>query len=124
MTANVRIVTDRRDRALKVPNAALRFRPAGAGSDRATSSGATGQRTPRSGAPSVAGPGLRGVPGEVWVLGAGGRPRAAALRLGISDGTFTEVLEGDLREGERVIVGQTAPTQTTTPPAGGPRLRL
>src|SRR5262245_12261525 len=30
MTANVRIVVDSRDRALKVPNAALRFRPAGA----------------------------------------------------------------------------------------------
>ena len=31
MTANVRIVTDQRDNVLKVPNAALRFRPAGAG---------------------------------------------------------------------------------------------
>src|SRR6185503_11752542 len=29
MTANVRIVVDARDKALKVPNAALRFRPAG-----------------------------------------------------------------------------------------------
>ena len=29
MTANVRIVTDQRDNVLKVPNAALRFRPAG-----------------------------------------------------------------------------------------------
>jgi len=36
MTANVRIVTDTRDSALKVPNAALRFRPAGVAANDAT----------------------------------------------------------------------------------------
>ena len=41
MTANVRIVTDRREDALKVPNAALRFKPAG---------GDDGKSAPASGA--------------------------------------------------------------------------
>ena len=36
MTANVRIVTDTRDSVLKVPNAALRFRPAGVAANDAT----------------------------------------------------------------------------------------
>ena len=47
MTANVRIVTDRKEDALRVPNAALRFRPAGVEVD----------RTPRSGSGPGGGPG-------------------------------------------------------------------
>ena len=47
MTANVRIAVDQRDGALKVPNAALRFRPAGSGDasndERAAETAAPGQ---------------------------------------------------------------------------------
>jgi hypothetical protein len=49
-----------------------------------------------------------------------------AVTLGITDGSATEVLAGELREGQEVIVG----TVGATPPArpagggGGPRLRL
>lgn len=40
MTANVRVVVDSREQALKVPNAALRFRPAGAADAKSTSTAA------------------------------------------------------------------------------------
>jgi HlyD family secretion protein len=45
--------------------------------------------------------------GRVWVPGADGEPRAVTVQLGLADGNFTEVLEGELREGQEVIVGST-----------------
>jgi HlyD family secretion protein len=119
MTANVRIVTDRKELVLKVPNAALRFRPAGVASDRALQSGSTGQTAARR---ARAGTGL---PGQVWVIGASGQPSPVTVLLGISDGTFTEVLEGDLTDRQPVIVGLSSSTPAPAAPApGGPRLRF
>jgi len=83
MTANVRIVVGRRDDALRVPNAALRFRPPGAPGP-----------APRSG------PGT----GRVWVVRSG-TAQAVELRLGLSDGTATELVAGPLSAGDEVIVG-------------------
>ncbi|MDQ8697793.1 efflux RND transporter periplasmic adaptor subunit [Hyphomicrobium sp. LHD-15] len=40
----------------------------------------------------------------VWVLGASETPERRSIRTGIADDQFTEVLGGDLKEGERVIV--------------------
>ena len=54
MTANVRIVTDTRDSVLKVPNGALRFRPAGAAAD--ASKGAEADKTAASKAGSGGNP--------------------------------------------------------------------
>src|SRR5262249_15845922 len=42
----------------------------------------------------------------VWVLGADNKPQPRRIKLGITDGTATEVVEGDLKEGELIIVGQ------------------
>jgi len=46
----------------------------------------------------------RGTPARVWVLSREGRPRPVPIVVGISDGTFTEVISGDLQEGTEVIV--------------------
>jgi HlyD family secretion protein len=123
MTANVRIVTDRKDDTLKVPNSALRFRPSGVASERPPQSGLAGQKASQG---ADAGSGKpRGLPGQVWVVGADGQPRQVTLVLGISDGTFTEVVEGDLADHQQVIVGSISPTPApAAPAAGGPRLRL
>jgi len=125
MTANVRIVTDRKENVLKVPNAALRFRPPGVGSEPPAQAGAPGQKAPQSAAPRL-GPGSRGgLPGEVWVLDADGRPRAVTVRLGISDGSSTELLEGELDDRQHVIVGLSSPAPAPAGSApGGPRLRF
>jgi HlyD family secretion protein len=75
--------------------------------------------TPRSGG---------GLPGRVWVVGPDGKPAAVSVILGISDGSATEIVRGDVKEGQEVIVGAAggtaprAPGQGATPP--GPRLRL
>jgi HlyD family secretion protein len=65
----------------------------------------------------------------VWILDADGKPKAVALTLGISDGTATEVLRGDLTEGQEIITGlATAGQNRSGTPGGsapaGPRLRL
>ena len=56
------------------------------------------------------------------MVGADGKPQPVNLQLGISDGNFTEVLDGALAEGQEVIVGSTE--RPATAPAGAPRLRL
>src|SRR5262245_38706355 len=69
----------------------------------------------------------------IWVLGSDNNPQPRLVRLGITDGTATEVIEGDLKEGEIIIVGQNLPAedrpqnnQQRPPgfggmPGGGPR---
>ncbi|WP_296508138.1 efflux RND transporter periplasmic adaptor subunit [Rhodoferax sp.] len=103
MTANVRVITDQRDQALKVPNAALRMRIEGVDAP----AGARGQGR-----------------GRVYTLGADGKPKAVAVRIGVSDGSTTEVLEGGegaagLAEGAEVITG--LKNTATAKPGGGPR---
>ncbi len=69
-----------------------------------------------------------GTPGRIFALGPDGKAKAVAVTLGITDGTATEVLAGDLKEGQEVIVGlagaQSAPRQPGATGGSGPRLRL
>jgi HlyD family secretion protein len=201
MTANVRVEVDRRDNALKVANAALRFQPpdataatpqtAGAEAAGAQSGAARGgsgalaqarqrldaalkpdatqrakldtifedargkfmalrdqsdaaERRRRSAAiraelrarimeilrPAqreiyerlIAEAGARGraVAARLWVL-EDGVPKPVAVRIGLSDGTSTEIVSGDVREGTEVVVGV---TQAGRSSASAPRMRL
>lgn len=101
MTATATIVTARRERALLVPNAALRFTPPAAGSGAAQGSFVARllPRVPR--APRRA---TRTAEGQrlVWVPGPGG-PRAVPVQTGLSNGRRTEVLGGALKPGMAVI---------------------
>jgi HlyD family secretion protein len=56
-------------------------------------------------------------PAIVWALGAQKKPEARRVVLGITDGTFTQVVSGDLKEGDAAIVGDTA--QGASPSAAG-----
>ena len=47
--------------------------------------------------------------GQVWTMGADGSPKSVNVRLGISDGQFTEVLSGDFADGQPVIIGVVSP---------------
>jgi len=94
MTATVAIELARADDALKVPNAALRFRP-----DAATLA-EFGQTSAPSG-----GRGARGAR-QVWVLADGGASlRPVTVQVGVNDGTTSAVTGGDLQEGARVVTG-------------------
>jgi len=43
--------------------------------------------------------------GRVWVVGEAGQPTPVQVTTGISDGSFTEIVSGDLAPGQEVIVG-------------------
>ena len=70
-------------------------------------------------------PVLEGQTRLVWVLGQDGKPQSRRIKVGLSDGSFTEVVEGNLQEGEIVITGQTISgsaaqtNQATAPGFGG-----
>ena len=197
MTANVRIVVEQRENALKAANAALRFRPAGAAeaakpaADVAPVQAAGGQaaqqfrerllaelkpdesqkaklddifndtrqkmaqvrdirneadrrrQVERIRAESrariaeilsteqrpayerlLAELGGRGASasGRLWVLGEDGQPKPVEVRLGLSDGTSTEIIASPLQEGAEVIVGLAE--ASTEKRATAPGLRL
>jgi HlyD family secretion protein len=116
MTANATFIVAERADVLRLPNAALRFRPSAevlalAGLEpRESGRGAHPEARSRAGATRV-----------VFVL-ANGKPRAVKVKTGVSDGTLSEVLEGGLSEGDLVIVdaeGGAAPTGAPIPGAGG-----
>ncbi|MDX6497548.1 MAG: HlyD family secretion protein [Blastocatellia bacterium] len=81
-----------------------------------------GQGAARTFAPASA-PVLEGQTRIVWVLGADGKPQSRRIKLGLTDGISTEIVEGNLREGEMVIIGQTisaaSKAQSTQSPAPG-----
>jgi len=89
MTANVTFAYAHEANAVRVPNAALRFRP-----DATSVMEMTGGRV------------LPAIPPDrrlIWLL-RGGKPVAVAVRTGINDGTFTEMAEGDVRPGDLAVV--------------------
>lgn len=104
MTANVRIVTAQKDDVLKVPNAALRFRPPAPAGEEAGSAIKL-----RPAGPPDAGS------GRVWIVGADGKPAAIELKTGINDGSHTEVIEGELKEGQELIVGLSSAGEKARP---------
>lgn len=130
MTANLTITIDERNNVLKVPNAALRFMPqdanrqrTGGGSGNTNGQGRRRQSSDNAAAnanssapqtdsgesrfaPATA-PVLAGQTRLVWVLGQDGKPQGRRIKIGLTDGAATEVVEGNLKEGEMVITGQT-----------------
>jgi len=107
MTANVSIVVAQGEQVLKVPNAALRFTPSSY--DRSDSSENEGHRVRSERQGSGGGSAEQGEFGgptrKVWRLGDDGTPMPLTVQAGISDGVWTEVAAGPVREGDRVIVG-------------------
>lgn len=136
MTANVSIITAHRENVLKIPNAALRFRPPETTDDSRTNSVAARGPGQRQFSSSAGPPGAGGRPGvrnrgdrafirTVYVLSTNstGGSRTAKLepvqvKIGISDGIMTEVIEG-LKEGDVVVTGMIMP-ETTQRASGQP----
>jgi HlyD family secretion protein len=83
------------------------------------------QQGQRNFAPASA-PVLEGQTRLVWVLGQDGKLQSRRIKVGLTDGVSTEVVEGNLQEGEMVVTGQTMTsankaqsTQTPAPGFGG-----
>lgn len=113
MTANVSIIVDRKEDVLKVPNAALRFQPKNSEKIQILSAQEPGPEVKNrkrnfkeSDAPDVSG--YQGRRGSVWILSREGKPVLIPVVLGIWDENYTEVISGELNQGERVIVSGNA----------------
>jgi len=97
MTANVSILTAVKKDILKIPNAAMRFRPSDKNKMNAQQKGF-----------------------GVWQM-VNGELRRIPVSTGISDGSFTEVISGDIREGQEIIIESLNESKGTSPPVSGPR---
>ncbi len=126
MTANAEFIVSQKTDILKVPNAALRFRPPtdAQPSQVGVPAQGAGGGTGRGGGSPGASQGSRSREGgggrqaTIYVL----RDQQATpvrVRLGISDGSFTEIVSGDLKEGDQVIVA--IGTQASSSRTGGRR---
>jgi len=106
---------------MAVPNAALRFRPPAslAGSDAAPDAGKRSRGA--SGRPAT---GDAGDSRTVWVVRAG-TPQPVLLRTGLTDGTVTEVVSGDVHDGDAAVVETISADAAPSATAGGgaPSLR-
>jgi HlyD family secretion protein len=101
MTANVKILVNQRAHVLKVPNAALRYRPAPESQAAGANKGAGESAVPDK---------------AVWILGKDDTPQRVVVTTGESDGTSTEITSGALDDGDRVIVAALA---KASPASGG-----
>jgi HlyD family secretion protein len=112
MTANVTFLAAERRDVLRLPNGALRFRPseevlalAGVAPERWAGRRGAGPRS--VGAPAADDGGQVATSSRrVFVL-VDGKPRAVAIKIGISDGSVTQIVEGPLKEGDKVILDAT-----------------
>jgi HlyD family secretion protein len=133
MTANVSIDVATVPGTLRVPNAALRFRPEGvsaaASAEERMAQKASGDKGPvaaakqfpAGGVPGGGGKGRRGQ--VVYTLAASGLgdPKPVEIKPGITDGRFTQVASGDLKEGDTIVIGlATAKADMSSRPPGMP----
>jgi len=103
MTANVSIIVSSKKDVLRISNTALRFRPPTEKKD------VTAKKGKGSG---------------VWVL-EDKKPKRIAITTGISDGTYTELLSGEIREGQEIIVESLAkPKNQSQSQSSAPRMRF
>lgn len=103
MTASVTVLVARSSDALRVPNAALRIRPS---SEQLASLGAGTTPDSRGRQPPDA--------GAVWRQ-VGKALERVPVRIGITDGSFTEISGGALEADDRVATAIAAVAATTTP---------
>ena len=67
-------------------------------------------------------PVLEGQTRRIWVMGQDGKLQSRRIKVGLTDGASTEVVEGNLQEGELVVIGQTlsaSTAQSSQTPAPG-----
>lgn len=102
MTANVSIEVDRKDDVLKLPPAALRFKPKSDAADTRES------KRPEMGAGTVktGGKGEHRAKGQQIYVLKENKPLAVPVKTGIANSVSIELVEGALKEGDEVIIEQ------------------
>lgn len=118
MTANVSVEVAKKDDVLKLPPAALRFKPKLKSDDaKGTGMKASGQR-PGGGGGQRGGGKAREKSQTVYLLKEG-KPVATAVKTGIANNSSIELIESDLKEGDDVIIEQVGGDVKKKSGAGG-----
>ena len=94
MTANTRIPVQVRENVLRVPNTAMRYKPTVVDKGGPAAAPVKPTQAQQKGPPTQ----------TVFVLNGTGIPEPRKIQTGLSDGLYTEVLSGDLHEGDAVIL--------------------
>jgi HlyD family secretion protein len=124
MTANVAVQTQKKDDVLKIPSAALRFKPKPGKDEKPARSAAGSTPATKPAVPATVKGDARKAPlQKVYRLDPQGMPLAVPVATGISDGSFVELSSGDLKENDELIVEQVAPAgkKPSMGPPMGPR---
>ena len=100
MTANVSIVVAEKRNVLKIPNAALRFQPSG---EQKESRQPTGLE--------------RNTQNRVWVLLPDVKLKSVLVKLGVNNIRYYELIKGDLKEGDNLVVGLSGEKRPSNPGA-------
>jgi HlyD family secretion protein len=121
MTANVSIVVAQRDGALRLPNAAVRFRPSDSVAVLTNELAALPQPTNAAAGGRGRGRGGRNVRTVYFLTGDEHAPKLkpVQIRTGITDGIATEITEG-LSEGDKVVSGIINNDAQAAPPGANP----
>jgi HlyD family secretion protein len=101
MTANVSITIETRSNALRIPNAAMRFKPADTPQENFLHKQGKNELT-------------------VWILEKE-KPQAVRIITGIGDGSHTEVVSGELKEGQQIITESLGVKKTGSSSSAGRR---
>jgi len=133
MTANASVIIAARENVLKIPNAALRFRPpttvaapakTNAPSTPATQSTGGSNRQGKRGGSGGGGSGRneQQMTRTVYTISGDGNDaklNPVQIKVGITDGILTEVLDG-LKEGDQIVTGSSMANKQTAAPAASP----
>lgn len=109
MTANVSIQVAKKEDVLKIPPAALRFKPkSGVSKPEVAKERPAGTSAPsgKGGREGGGRPGERKGGGQQVYLLKDGKPLATPIKTGIASSTSVELVEGELKEGDEVIIEQ------------------
>lgn len=124
MTAQVRLVTDNRPKALRIPTAALRFRLSDEEQEKERTRERKAQREKDANNAAVKTVAATAVPDDdlalqdrsetarlfkIYKLDAQNQPKPVDVRIGLSNFRYTEIVSGDLKAGERVITRSLQP---------------
>lgn len=127
MTANVAIQVAKKEDVLKIPPAALRFKPKGGESKQEATKdkpGGSAGQPGKGGREGGSKQGERRGNGQQVYLLKDGKPVATPIKTGIASSSSMELVEGALKEGDDVIIeqrgGETKKSSSSSNPMGRP----
>lgn len=127
MTAYVNIAVAERKDVLLVPNAALRFKPANADVKKPTAPQSNDAQKSGAGrpgdSPGGAKPKRDAFSGKVYVLETS-ELKPVSVSLGITDNRNTEIVGGELKAGDQVVIGEVQTADKSTSSGSRPPMRM